>query len=177
MMEVRLWTKALTPEEIAQTHMKRLTGYERELIAYYPMDEGTGTVLKDKANGANLYTYGATWEFQEGISLHINANQKAKMDADLLSRSNKQDETLMFWFKTEAATGDIFSAGRMNDTLGTQIGFDNGVLTFKNYENTWNLAGNYADNAWHHFVLTINRTYNNVAAILDEQMIADIRGY
>lgn len=170
MKEVRLWTKALGGDEITETYLKRLTGYERELIAYYPMDEGTGTVLKDKANGANLYTYGATWEFQKGISLHINANQKAKMDADLLSRSNKQDETLMFWFKTEAATGDIFSAGRMNDTLGTQIGFDNGVLTFKNYENTWNLAGNYADNAWHHFVLTVNRAYNSVAIYMDDEM-------
>ena len=170
MKEVRLWTKALGGDEIAETYLKRLTGYERELIAYYPMDEGTGTVLKDKANGANLYTYGATWEFQEGISLALKANQKAKLNSDLLSRSNKQDETLMFWFKTEAATGDIFSAGRMNDTLGTQIGFDNGVLTFKNYENTWNLAGNYADNAWHHFVLTVNRAYNSVAIYMDDEM-------
>ncbi len=34
MMEARLWNKALTPAEISQTHMKRLTGYEYQLAAY-----------------------------------------------------------------------------------------------------------------------------------------------
>ena len=170
MMEVRIWTKALAGDEINETYLKRLTGYERELVAYYPMNEGAGEVLQDKANGANLYTYGASWEFQEGISLALKANQKAKLNSDLLSRSNKQDETLMFWFKTEAAKGDIFSAGRMDDTHGTQIGFEGGALAFRNYDNTWIITGNYGDNEWHHFVLTVNRAYNNVAIYLDDEM-------
>ena len=170
MMEVRLWTKALSGDEIVATNLKRLTGYERELVAYYPMNEGSGTTLIDKANGANLYTYGASWEHQKGISLRLKAGQKAKLNSDLLSRSNKQDETLMFWFKTMASQGTIFSAGRMDATHGTAIGFVNGVLMLNNYDQSWAISGNYADNAWHHFVLTINRAYNSVAVYMDDQL-------
>ena len=169
MMEVRLWSKALSPDEIAQTNMRRLTGYERELIAYYPMNEGKGEVLADKANGATLYTYQSNWEYQKGISLHVNDGQVVKMADAFLSRSNIEDETLMFWFKSPSKRGTVFSAGRMSNTQGTEIAFNNGALMLMNYANSWKISGNYSDNEWHHFAMTINRTFNNVAVYLDDQ--------
>ena len=169
MMEVRLWTKALAPDEITQTFMKRLTGYERELIAYYPMDEGKGTTLADKANGATLYTHQTNWEYQQGISLRVNDGQVVKLADELLSRSNKQDETLMFWFKSPRKRGTIFSAGRMSNTEGTEIAFSNGALVLRNYANEWKIDGNYSDNEWHHFAMTVNRAFNNVAVYIDDK--------
>ena len=170
MMEVRLWSKALSPDEIAQTNMKRLTGYERELVAYYPMNEGSGTTIADKANGATLYTYGTSWEYQSGISLRVADNQQVKLDDALLSRSDKQDETLMFWFKTASTNGNLFSAGREDEQHGTEIALSNGTLMLKNYANVWTIDGNYADNEWHHFALTVNRSFNNVAVYVDDRM-------
>ena len=170
MMEVRLWTKALSPDEIAQTNMKRLTGYERELVAYYPMNEGSGTTIADKANGATLYTHGTAWEHQKGISLHVAEGQAVKLDDALLSRSNKQDETLMFWFKSPSSNGTVFSAGRMDDEKGTELALNSGALVLKNYTREWKIDGNYGDNEWHHFVITINRSFNSVAVYLDDQM-------
>ena len=171
MMEVRLWSKALTAEEVALTHMHRLTGYEKELIAYYPMDEGQGETLSDKATGATLYTYGATWEHQQSISLHIGAEQEVRMDGNLMSRSAKQDETLMFWFKTNVQNGTLFSAGRTDSKHGTDIVFRNGGLYLRNDSSSWPIAGSYADNEWHHFALAVNRTYNNVAVYIDDQLL------
>ena len=168
MMEVRLWTKALSPDEIAQTNMRRLTGYERELVAYYPMNEGKGETLTDKANGATLYTYQSNWEYQRGISLHITDGQQVKMADAFLSRSDKQDETFMFWFKSPSRNGTIFSAGRMNDSMGTRIALHNSALVLNNYANEWIIAGDYANNEWHHFAMTINRTFNNVAVYVDD---------
>ncbi len=170
MMEVRLWTKALSPDEIAQTNMKRLTGYERELVAYYPMNEGSGTTIADKANGATLYTHETVWEHQKGISLHVADGQVVQLDDALLSRSSKQDETLMFWFKSPSSNGTIFSAGRMDEEKGTELSLYNGALFLSNYQSEWKIDGNYGDNEWHHFVITINRSFNNVAVYMDDQM-------
>ena len=169
MMEVRLWTKALAPDEISQTYMTRLTGYERELVAYYPMDEGKGETLTDKANGATLYAQQTNWEYQQGISLRVKDQQQVKLADELLSRSNKQDETLMFWFKSPSQSGTIFSAGRMSETQGTEIALHNGALVLRNYANEWKIDGEYADNMWHHIALTINRTFNHVAVYVDDK--------
>lgn len=173
-MEVRLWSKALTQEEIALTHMRRLTGYEKELLAYYPMDEGLGNTIVDKANGATLYTYGSAWEHQEGISFHLTAGQQARLDGNLLSRSAKQDETLMLWFKTGSATGTLFSAGRADSKHGTEIAFMNGGMYFRNDSNSWPIAGSYTDNEWHHLAIAINRTYNNAAIYVDDRLLQTI---
>ncbi len=169
MMEVRLWSKALTPEEIAETHMRRLTGYEKELIAYYPMNEGIGDVVYDKATGATLYTHGATWEHQKGISLRLEKDQPVRLDDQLMSRSSKQDETLMFWFKT-AGKGTLFTAGRTDETQGTEIAVTDGGITLYSDNAYWTLPGTYDDDEWHHFALAVNRTYNNVAVYVDDHL-------
>ncbi|MBX3101717.1 MAG: LamG domain-containing protein [Bacteroidetes bacterium] len=40
--EVRIWSRALTPEEIRRNMCQRLTGTETGLVAYYRMDEAAG---------------------------------------------------------------------------------------------------------------------------------------
>ncbi len=45
--EVRIWNRALTAEEIKANQNVYLTGSETGLIAYYPLNEGSGTVLTD----------------------------------------------------------------------------------------------------------------------------------
>ena len=166
MMEVRLWSKALSADEVAETHMRRLTGYERELIAYYPMDEGTGDVLMDKATGATLYTHGTSWEHQTGISLRVPENERIPLDGNLMSRSDIQDETLTFWFKT-TGTGTLFSAGRTDNKHGFELMVTSGGLTLYSDSTSWPMAGSYSDDAWHHIAMAVNRTYNNVAVYID----------
>lgn len=54
MMEARLWYRAMTGGLIGTTYgSQRLTGYERGLVDYYPMNEGTGSYALDKTQGAN----------------------------------------------------------------------------------------------------------------------------
>ena len=147
MLEARIWTKALTTEEISATANHSLTGYERELLAYYHMDEGKGETVTDYAHGATLYLDGCSWNKQKGYSLKLDGDS-VQLAGNLLGRSAIYDETLMFWFKAEKA-GTLFRAD----------------------EQIWEVPGNYADNTWHHFVLTVNRTYNNVALFIDGQIV------
>ena len=175
MLEARIWNKVLTQEEIAATNMRRLTGYEQGLLAYYPMNEGRGTELTDMAHGATLYTKGTAWNLPKGISLALD-NTEVELDGNLLARSSIYDETLMFWFKTESSDAPVFTAGRVeNDSVqsGTWIGFESGKLVLKTGDQKLPI-GSFADNEWHHLVLSINRTYNNAAVYIDGQLTNNI---
>ena len=172
MLEARLWTKALTLDEIAATNGHYLTGYERELLAYYRMNEGKGDVMIDKANGANLYLSGTTWKLQKGISLKLQ-NDSVELAGNLLARSANYDETLMFWFKTLSADAPLFRAGWYatdSTATGTLLAFENGKLMLHSAANQWQVGDGLNDGEWHHFALSINRSYNTAAVFIDGQI-------
>ena len=182
MLEARLWTKALTQEEISDTYMVQMTGNERKLADYYPMNEGKGFTLNDKANGAHLLLHNGSWTTPDGISLAFDGTRKGiKLKDELLSRSAAKDMTLMFWFRAESLQGDtvaLLTAGNQDastgEALGTFIGFRNGELYYSNDRLNQRLAGSYADGAWHSFVLTVNRTFNATAIYIDGKLISTI---
>ena len=171
MLEARLWSKALTLDEIAATNGHYLTGYERELLAYYRMNEGKGDSMTDRANGANLSLSNATWVLQKGISIALN-NEAVQLAGDLLARSQGYDETLMFWFKTSSTDAPLFRAGWVHNdsvTVGTLIAMDGGKLVLLSGTNLWT-AGSYADGEWHHVALTLSRSYNTAALFVDGKL-------
>ncbi len=161
MLEVRLWTKALTQEEIVATDKKYLTGYEQELVAYYKMNEGIGNSIKDFASGATLTINNASWNLPKGISLSIPQDKRVALAKNLMSRSSVYDATYMFWFKNNSASGTIFSAS------DKRFSINNGKLNWWLNDTTTHSLGTIDTNQWHHLVLAINRTYNNVAIYLD----------
>ena len=82
----------------------------------------------------------------------------------------------MFWFKTEYYTGRLFSAGReelaegsQTKPVGTWIGMERGAMILKSDSSEW-VIGNYSNNEWHHFVLSVNRTFNNASIFIDGNM-------
>ncbi len=169
-LEARIWTKALTQDEIVATNMKYLTGYERDLMAYYRMDEGRGNELTDRANGATLYTTQTSWNHQKGISVTLKPNEQLQLDGNLLGRSSVYDESFMIWCKTTAASGSIFSAGRTDDKHGTLLALEDGRLILHSDSAQWLIGDDYANGEWHHLVLTVNRTMNNAAVYVDGEI-------
>ena len=61
-----------------------------------------------------------------------------------------------------AAALDIETQNKLN-SLQAQINDNN--------NNQWRIASNVADDSWHHFVMTVNRTYNNVSLYLDGRLL------
>lgn len=171
MLEARIWSKALTQDEIVATHMKYLTGYERDLMAYYRMDEGRGHELTDRANGATLYCTETSWNHRKGISVALKADEQLQLDGNLLGRSKAYDESIMLWFKTVAPDGSIFRAGRTDDKHGTLLAMENGRLILHSDSAQWIIGDDYAKGEWHHVVLTVNRTRNNAAVFVDGEIM------
>eukprot|EP00164_Ancoracysta_twista_P003347 GFYU01004469.1.p2 GENE.GFYU01004469.1~~GFYU01004469.1.p2 ORF type:complete len:390 (+),score=143.38 GFYU01004469.1:169-1338(+) len=52
--ELRLWNDYKLAEEVEDEKMMRLTGDEKDLVAYYPMNDGHGMTVVDKAHGHNV---------------------------------------------------------------------------------------------------------------------------
>jgi len=64
--DLRIWQEVRTPQEIQDAMNSRLTGNESGLMAYWPLDEGEGTTIKDKTGNGNDGTItGAVWEQME----------------------------------------------------------------------------------------------------------------
>ena len=172
MMEVRVWTKPLTPAQIANTHMRRLTGYEHGLMAYYPLDESKGNQMSDLASGATLTAYGLSWTNPQGISLTTNGN-KVRLQPTLFSRTEAEDYTFMCWMRSNNASSDDVSlfGTALGDSVTMQIELRDGTIRFEAGNVDEFASANLTDGNWHHCVLVISKTYNAGSLYIDNQLL------
>jgi hypothetical protein len=171
-MEVRLWTKALSPAEIANTHLRRLTGYEHGLLAYYPLSESKGNTMDDLASGATLTAKGLSWTNPQGISLATNGN-KVRLQPTLFSRTEAEDYTFMCWFRSDNASSDKISlfGTAMGDSVTMQLAFSDGAIRFTAGDVDQFASADLTDGKWHHCVLVISKTYNSGTLYIDNRLI------
>jgi hypothetical protein len=59
--EIRIWNRILAQSEIQNNMNKSLTGNEEGLVAYYDMEEGSGSILLDKTGNNDGTIYGAEY--------------------------------------------------------------------------------------------------------------------
>lgn len=63
MAEVRIWDHVRGEAELKADMHRRLTGHEPGLVAYWPLNEGTGDTVSDKSgNGHHGTIHDATWQ-------------------------------------------------------------------------------------------------------------------
>lgn len=175
---LRIWDKVKTSGRLQINSLATLSGNELGLIAYYPMDEASGDYTLDKARGANLIFNGCSWSLPDGRAaefngidsyLRLNTGSSAVIDETM-------DYTIEFWFKAEnnQTNATLVSNGRGDgDDLGGSdnlfwIGFDeSGNLSFLNSGQKTRIDGDYLDNNWHHFALSVSRTIGRGQIYLD----------
>ena len=178
MMEARLWYSAMDGGLIGTTYgSRRLTGYERNLVDYYPMNEGSGNYVTDRTQGANARLIGTSWAIPRGMSLSLKKEDKGVLlKQSALNRTNDQDYTLMFWFRTDAdGRGTLLSNGRglkEDDGADNQfhIGFEGDTLTYRSNGFAAKIPGNWSDNQWHHYAMTVNRGRNVANIYVDKEL-------
>ena len=164
----RIWDKVLTPARLQTNSLTMLSGAESNLIAYYPMSEAKGSVLADKAHGANLEMRGGEWANPEGRAAAFNGkDQYLKLSSGSSCVVDKSmDYTIETWFKADEAqqTATIISNGRgdgeeMGGSLNLfALNLEEGRLVFHNNGVRVACDGSFADNDWHHVAVAVNRT-------------------
>jgi len=178
MMEARLWYSAMDGGLIGTTYgNQRLTGYEKDLVDYYPMSEGSGPYVLDYTQGANAKMIETSWAIPRGISLKLAKEDKGMLlDKNALNRTSDHDYTLMFWFKTDAeGRGTLLSNGRgLKGDNGADnqfhIGFEGDKLMYRSNGFSIEVPGNWSDNNWHNFAMTVNRGRNVANIYVDKEL-------
>ena len=180
MLETRVWGKALTLIDLAKTDRKKLYGYEVGLCAYYPMDEGFGNTVEDKAQGATLTLHNVAWEMPEGRALKLTDDirqGKVLLKADQLApmSDSGQDYTLSFWFNADVVNADTFTL--LSDALanGNDMTIKDGKLVLR-YGDSNILQGNgiFNDGLWHHAALSVSHTMNQAFLYVDGEVVDQV---
>jgi hypothetical protein len=162
--EARIWSDTLNSIKLQVNSLSVLSGAESGLIGYYPMNEGKGSVVFDKAHGSNAVLNGL-WNTSPGKGVRLNGNGYVKVNTSSAPVLSAMDYTLELWFRGDATQGNatLASSGKGDkaEAFGSQnlfsLGFENSLLTFRNNGFKVQADGNYLDNKWHHVALAVNR--------------------
>jgi hypothetical protein len=179
--DFRVWRKPLTFSDVIENMSIELTGNEPALAGYWPMNEGTGTLLLDKARSRHATMF-AEWSLQpSGNAYAFNGTDQALiMETGSIPISRLNDFTVEMWFKTTtpAANSYLFANGNtetMNEaakTLAIYINPQGNVVVESNGKSVVSPA-TYTDDAWHHLSFVVNRR-GYATLYLDAAQVASI---
>ena len=177
--QFRIWNAVRSSATIQANSATQLSGNDLGLIAYYAMDEAKGNATEDKARGANLIMKGGSWALPEGRSAAFDGTDYVALNSSAAVIPSDMDFTLEFWFNAESGVKNqtIISNGNGIDNVGEDpaklfsVGFnENGVLSFNHNGYSTLVDGNYADNNWHNFTLSVSRSSGTARIYMDGQL-------
>lgn len=179
MHNARIWDKVCPASRLQTNSLALLTGSESNLLAYYPMTEARGSMIADKARGANLEMNGGNWVVPEGRAVAFDGSNYLKVSSgSTCVIESVMDYTIELWFKAaeDQQNATIVSNGRgdgdeyNHSHHNFSLGFDDGVLTFANNGVKAACTGNYLDNNWHHVAVAVNRTSGRAQIYIDGKL-------
>ena len=126
--EIRIWSEARTQPEIQATMNNTLTGSEGGLVAYYKMNDGSGTSLADSSRNSNTATMinmsDADW-IQGNASF---SNSPSSSNSDMTFTLDPSDNlTVGTTYLTRVTTGVKDASG---NAMSSQYDNSNGFTTF-----------------------------------------------
>lgn len=147
------------------------TGRERGLIGYWNLEEGEGSIAKDKARSRDLNLNTGWYIYPGGRAVTLNGSNYMSVPVSTYPLDVFSDFTLEFWFKGAASQSGktLFSAD--NATLGFDAGKQ---LTLYKVDGTVNQvlsSTDLLDDGWHHFALAVKRN-GTTNAYVDGQSTA-----
>ncbi|MEO8962542.1 MAG: LamG-like jellyroll fold domain-containing protein [Ginsengibacter sp.] len=177
MHEARIWSRALTFADLQVNSLTSYSGGENGLLAYYPMNEGKGTIAYDKANGSNA-TLTGNWTTPPGRAVVFKDKGYLRLNSSAATISSTMNYTIELWFKGEAGQKDATLAsngkGDGSEIDGSRnlffLGFEDGLLTYKNNGFKMQANGNYLDNNWHQVAVTVDHNAGSAAILVDGQL-------
>lgn len=158
--DARIWTRPVRLVDLKANSLAQLSGREKGLMAYYPMDEGRGIQLTDRAHGANIDMTGAQWTLPAGKAVALDGASCVKIDTGAAVIDSSMDFTAELWFKGSEANADatLLANGTGEGRDEMCLGFEGGVLRYVNNGVVHEATGDWLDNAWHHVAVAVSRT-------------------
>ncbi len=173
MHELSLWTKDMS--SINDHHMySAKTGKELNMVGYWPMNEGHGSINTDKARSRHLILPSSQmWYSNFGnYAVHFNGSNYVEVPAANVALLEQDNFAIEFWFNGEKqSNATLFSCGDgvldIEPSKKMSVAFDeNSKLSLRTNGVAYVLSdSNYLDNTWHHFALNVLRNGSTVAYI------------
>jgi hypothetical protein len=179
--EMRIWDKDLPASDISSKMNIDLSGYERGLLGYWPMDDANGTLARDKVHSRNM-ELSATWlVLPASTSYAFNGTDQAlSFKTGTIPITNEMDFTLEFWFKgnSDAYNTYLFSNGDPACNLydpakvwNIKVGSSGELIVENNSQRFTASSANYFNDNWHHFALVMNKL-GNITSFVDGELQA-----
>ena len=175
LLEFRLWNRALSEGEMNEYAQQPLTGYELGLMDNFPLSEGQGSYSYNTvASGGDLLVNGGEWHVPDGIGMTLDGERGFRIDPQKFSRTDYQDYTMTFWFRTTDTDGTLLGNGLATTEPGARDHFNFAVkdgllnLNIGGCELTTEQKVN--DGAWHYAALTVSRSHNVGNLYVDKQL-------
>ena len=165
MLEFRLWNRALSVGEMSEYAQKPLTGYELGLMDNFPLNEGQGDYSYNTVvSGGDLLVKGTEWHVPDGIGMTLDGERGFRIDPQKFSRTDYQDYTMTFWFRTTDTNGTLLANGLAQTEPGAKdhfnFGLKAGTLNLRLGGCELSTTEVVNDGAWHYAALTVSRSRN-----------------
>jgi len=141
-----------------------------DIITWYDIDEGTGTVLADESgNGDDASITGAAWSTGSGITnvgsyLAFNGGDYFDIDSALSAMFNAGQQTLSFWINfTDKADSTLYSTNNIGSVASIQSYLEDNTPAVFFAPQTINqrlvyAASNITTGTWEHWCIVFDGT-------------------
>ncbi|RZK72848.1 MAG: LamG domain-containing protein, partial [Pedobacter sp.] len=169
--DLRFWKRNITREAAVSNMGLVLNGNETNLLGYWPMNEGNGTVANDLARYKHLTIANTNWDINpKGSAYAFDGTNHLTFDQTAtVIISKEMDATMSFWMKTaQTGVATLFSNGYGDATDNLESnGYRNkwaislnadGKLELKAENRTFSFGNVRVNtNTWHHIALSLTR--------------------
>ena len=169
--------------------------YLPNILGYWLMDEGHGTVLTDRARSRMITMNADSWFYaNKNLAAHLDGSKPMQLSFASASLSPTDNFMAEMWFRADANTNTNSNATLFSTTSNVSLGFKNGNLVLSRFSNSdvpnaeadtivTVYTGRLIDNNWHHLaVSTLRGSSTNflldgkVVKSLNERYVPAIKG-
>ena len=173
------------PYERALAEKNKAHGkFTPHLIAYWPFNEGHGSVAENKIDGTNLVLgekNAYNWHIDaENYSVRVPADRQIAINASAASTDDNDDYMLQFWFRADKdiqGTDDLTLLTMGGGSTKITIDSNTGTLSLVGSDNSTDIVteNNIIDDMWHQVSLIVCKNENaNAILYLDAKKVAQI---
>ncbi|MDR0995297.1 MAG: T9SS type A sorting domain-containing protein [Tannerella sp.] len=168
---LHFYSTAHSQDDVKAEMNLSLSGTEANLVGYWPMDEGEGTVAADKARQRDLTMQTSWYIFPSGDALALSGSDYATIDTSGFAFPTYDNFTIELHFKGATQQNDTLMA------LGNDLSlvFDaSGALVLSTPNGTQTLTQtNLLDEQWHYLALSVKRS-GKTNAYVDGKLLTQI---
>ena len=166
-----VWSSLRDPSIAIAEKRIRKANYTPGIVGYWPMDEGYGTEVADLARSRMMKVDENAWYIGgQNIAAHLDGTGAMRMNMATVGTNEVESYAAEMWFRADNTVESNKNATLMNMTNMFSIGFDQGALKLKTFNNEsldhYNdlvdeevelSTRSYVDGQWHHLALNVWR--------------------